>query len=126
RYACDPHLLSNTNHLRRYLAERNLYLSFDSAHMGTKKVDFLEDFTALYETGRILQVHYSDYREGHEHLRPGDGILPLKGLLSYLGKKRFEGGICLELMRNILPEEEKGIVASLKAMLREMKEEVNS
>lgn len=122
RYFCDPHLLSRIENLRRFLAERNLYLSFDSSHMGTKKSDFLEDFAILYRTGRIKQVQYSDYRDGREHLRPGSGCLPLPALLHFLAKERYAEGLCLELMQEEFPKEEEKIVGYLKDCLKEMKE----
>ncbi len=121
RYFGDPHLLSKTERLQRFLMERNLYLSFDSSHMGTKKRDFLEDFELLYQTGRIKQVQYSDYRGGREHLKPGNGVLPLKELLARLVKHRYGEGLCLELMAEELPKDERAIVAALRGMLQEMK-----
>ena len=125
RYLCDPHLLSRTENLRRFLLERNLYLSFDTSHMGTKKHDFLEDFAILYRTGKIKQIQYSDYRDGREHLRPGKGCLPLPAVLHFLAKERYAEGVCLELMQEEFPEEERAIVALLKEMLGEIKKEVN-
>ncbi len=121
RYACDPHLLSRTQNLRRFLEERNLYLSFDSSHMGTKKADFLEEFASLLNTGRVKQIQYSDYRNGREHLKPGSGTLPLSGLLRLLTQKNYPEGLCLELMPEELPKEEGAIVTALQTMLKEMK-----
>ena len=122
RYLCDPHLLSRTENLRRFLLEKNLHLSFDTSHMGTKKSSFLEDFSILYRTGKIKQVQYSDYRDGQEHLRPGKGCLPLPALLHFLAKERYAEGLCLELMQEEFPTEEKEIVKMLKEMLGEIKE----
>ena len=122
RYCCDPHLLSRTENLRRFLVERNLYLSFDSSHMGTKKTDFLDDFNALYATGRIKQVQYGDYRDGQEHLKPGHGILPLQTFLRTLAKQNYSEGLCVEMMPDEFPKEEKQIVRMLKEILGEIKE----
>ena len=121
RYFCDPHLLSKTENLRRFLMERNLYLSFDSSHMGTKKTDFMEEFTSLYATGRIKQVQYGDYRDGKEHLRPGSGVLPLKALLKSLVAQNYSEGLCVEMMPDEFPKEEKQIVRMLKEILGEIK-----
>ena len=122
RYTCDPHLLSKTENLRRFLLERNLYLSFDSSHMGTKKTDFLEDFASLYATGRVKQVQYGDYRDGREHLRPGSGILPLKAFLKNLVEQNYSEGLCVEMMPDEFPKNEKKIVETLKEILAEIKE----
>jgi len=121
RYLCDPHLLSRTPQLRDFLTKRNLNLTFDTSHMGTKKVDFLEDFRTLYDTGRIRQIQYSDYRDGREHLKPGDGVLPLNDFLALLVRLRYTEGLCLELMKEEFPHEKGEILKSLRAMLDEMK-----
>ena len=122
RYCCDPHLLSKTETLRHFLIERNLYLSFDSSHMGTKKTDFLEDFLSLYAAGRIKQVQYGDYRDGREHLKPGHGILPLKTFLHALAKENYSEGLCVEVMPDEFPKEERLIVETLKEILGEIRE----
>lgn len=124
RYCCDPHLLAKTENLRSFLEQRNLYLSFDSSHMGTKKRDFLDDFSLLYDTGRIKQVQYGDYKDGQEHLKPGNGVLPLKQLLRALVEKRYTEGICLEMMPEEFPKEEEQIVQTLKEILGEIKQEL--
>ena len=124
RYFCDPHLLSRTGNLQRFLSERNLYLSFDSSHMGTKKTDFLEEFAILYQTGKVKQIQYSDYRDGREHLKPGRGCLPLPALLRFLAKENYSEGLCLELMQEEFPKEEKAIAATLKEMLEEIKKQL--
>lgn len=124
RYYCDPHLLAKTENLKRFLMERNLHLSFDSSHMGTKRTDFLDDFASLYATGRIKQVQYGDYRNGREHLKPGNGILPLKQLLRVLVDREYQEGLCVELMPDELPREEKLIAKSLREILEEMKREL--
>lgn len=121
RYFYDPHLLSTLSPLKRFLLERNLYLTFDSSHMGTKKVEFMEDFVSLYKTGRVKQVQYSDYRNAREHLKPGTGVLPLKNLLRFLAQENFAEGLCLELMQEELPREEEGFQKTLKKILQEMK-----
>ena len=126
RYLCDPHLLSRTGNLRRFLLEKNLHLTFDSSHMGTKKTDFLDDFASLYKTDRIRQVQYSDYQDGREHLRPGSGCLPLPALLRFLVKENYSEGLCLELMQEEFPDEEKTIIAMLKEILEKMREMVGT
>ncbi|MBI4435835.1 MAG: sugar phosphate isomerase/epimerase [Candidatus Omnitrophica bacterium] len=122
RYFCDPHLLSRTASLMHFIEKRNLYLSFDSSHMGTKKADFLEDFDRLYQTGKVKQVQYSDYRDGHEHLRPGRGVLPLDQLLRYLHEKNYSETLCIELFPEEFPKEEEAIVKILRDILREIRE----
>jgi sugar phosphate isomerase/epimerase len=96
--------------------EKNLYLTFDCAHMGTTKVNFEGNFLRLYETKRIKNIHFSDYHNLREHLLPGHGILPLAGLLKFLKEFRYDEMITLE----IIPEELAGDEAATRKALREM------
>jgi len=126
KYLCDPHLLSTTESLIDFMKKRNLYLSFDSSHMGTKKMDFLEDFNRLYQTGKVKQVQYSDYQEGHEHLIPGRGVLPLQKLLQYLIEKNYSETLSIELFPEEFPKEEGAIVEALREILWEIRTQVSS
>ena len=126
RYYGDPHLLSKTTNLLQFLQKRNLYLSFDSSHMGTKKTDFLEDFLRLHAAEKVKQVQYGDYCDGREHLKPGHGILPLKRLLQTLAKENYSEGLCVEIMPDEFPKEESLIIKNLKEILGEIKQELSS
>ena len=111
----NPYILRRTEDMVRFIKGKNLYLTFDCAHMGTAKVDFEGNFLRLYETRRVKNIHFSDYQNLREHLLPGRGILPLAGLLKCLKESRYDEMITLE----IIPQELPGDEEAAKNVLRE-------
>ncbi len=91
------YLLSRPETLIRFAETHNLYLTLDVTHLGTREKDFLEDVEKFLATGRIKNVHFSDYADGREHLFPGKGTLPLREVLETLGATHYNGAITLEL-----------------------------
>jgi sugar phosphate isomerase/epimerase len=114
RYNINPHILSNTEKMIEFLRERNLYLTFDCTHMGSGKANFINDFYLFYKSGRIRNVHFSDYGHGREHLLPGHGILPLTRFLNHLRNTGYDQTLTLELSPHEFPREEGIIIESLK------------
>jgi len=112
-WGCNPHFLHDTSTLIDFMKQRNLFLTFDTAHMGTCRTNFLTDFHFFYDSGRIRNVHFSDYANGREHLLPGHGKLPLTRFLSHLRESGYDGTITLELTPHELPTEEDLIRESL-------------
>ncbi len=113
---CNRYFLSNTQAMIDFMAKRNLFLTFDTAHMGTGKTNFLTDFHHFYDSGRIRNVHFSDYANGKEHLLPGHGKLPLTRFLNHLRETGYDGTITLELTPHELPQDEGLIRESLSAV----------
>lgn len=109
----NPYILRRTRDLIRFIQGRNLYFTFDCAHMGTAQADFEGNFLRLYGTKRVKNIHFSDYRDGKEHLLPGRGILPLDGLLNYLKEFQYDQMITLEIIPQELPEDEGAIKRAL-------------
>jgi sugar phosphate isomerase/epimerase len=70
------------------------YLTLDTTHVGTRKVDLL----AFYEqvAARVVHVHLSNYN-GQEHQLPHQGELPLAAFLSRLAQIQFQGLVSLEV-----------------------------
>jgi len=120
---CNPYFLHNTAAMIDFLQQRNLLLTFDTAHMGTCKTNFLTDFHFFYESGRIRNVHFSDYANGREHLLPGHGKLPLTRFLNHLRETSYDGTITLELTPRELPTDEDRIRASLTQIYQYLQEE---
>lgn len=110
---CNPHFLHNTAAMIDFMRKRNLFLTFDTAHMGTCRTNFLTDFHFFYDSGRIRNVHFSDYANGREHLLPGHGKLPLTRFLNHLRETGYDGTITLELTPHELPKAEDLIRESL-------------
>ena len=101
----NPYLLSKVETMVRFLEEHNLYLTFDTAHCGSMHTDFLSDFHKLYDSGRMRNIHFSDYGNGEEHLLPGHGILPLTRFLNHLRATEYDHSLVLELSPFEFPEE---------------------
>lgn len=119
----NPNILSNTQRMIDFLREHNLFLTFDCTHMGSGKTNFINDFYLLYETGRIKNIHFSDYGHGREHLLPGHGMLPLTRFLNHLRNTDYQSTVTLELDPSEFPKEERIIFESLLEILAFLRKE---
>jgi sugar phosphate isomerase/epimerase len=106
-----------------FITERNLYQTFDCTHMGSGRANFINDFYLYYATGRIRNIHFSDYGHGREHLLPGHGILPLTRFLNHLRNTGYDDSLTLELSPHEFPRDERVIVESLKEILTYLRRE---
>ena len=88
-----------------------------------KMIDFINDFYLFYGTGRIRNIHFSDYGHGREHLLPGHGILPLTRFLNHLRNTGYSETLTLELSPHEFPRDERFIVDSLKEILHYLRRE---
>lgn len=116
KWKVNPHILSNTQRLVDFIRDHNLYMTFDCTHMGSGKTNFINDFFLCYDSGRIRNIHFSDYGHGREHLLPGHGILPLTRFLNHLRNTDYQRTVTLELDPREFPKGEHNILASLKEM----------
>ncbi len=91
--------------------------------MGSGKANFITDFYQCYESGRMRNVHFSDYGFGREHLLPGHGRLPLTRFLNHLRHTDYNGCVTLEVSPHEFPKEEDVILQSLKEILTYMRVE---
>lgn len=117
KWKVNPHILSNTQRMVDFIQEHNLYMTFDCTHMGSGKTNFINDFFLCYESGRIRNIHFSDYGHGREHLLPGHGILPLTRFLNHLRNTEYKSTVTLELDPKEFPRGEHNILESLKEIL---------
>ncbi len=109
----NPYMLSKVSSMVKFMHERNLYLTFDTAHCGSMHTDFLSDFHIYYDSGRMRNIHFSDYGNGEEHLMPGHGVLPLTRFLNHLRETEYDHGVVLELSPFEFPKELDMIRATL-------------
>jgi sugar phosphate isomerase/epimerase len=123
RFKINPNILSNTQHMIDFIHEHNLFLTFDCTHMGSGKANFINDFYLFYESGRIRNIHFSDYGHGREHLLPGHGILPLTRFLNHLRSTDYQRTVTLELDPAEFPKTEAHILESLKEILAFLRKE---
>jgi sugar phosphate isomerase/epimerase len=114
KFKINPNILSNTQRMIDFILEHNLFMTFDCTHMGSGKANFINDLYQLYDTGRIRNIHFSDYGNGREHLLPGHGILPLTRFLNHLRNTDYQSTVTLELDPAEFPKSEAHILESLK------------
>lgn len=117
KWKINPNILSNTQRLVDFIRERNLFMTFDCTHMGSGKTNFINDFFLCYDSGRIRNIHFSDYGHDREHLLPGHGILPLTRFLNHLRNTEYKSTVTLELDPKEFPHGEAHILDSLKEIL---------
>lgn len=121
----NPHILSDTRKFIEFLEERNLFMTFDCTHMGSGKANFINDFYLCYNSGKIRNIHFSDYGQGREHLIPGHGMLPLTRFLNHLRNTDYNDTVTLELSPHEFPRDEEIIKASLTEILEYLRRETN-
>jgi len=123
KYRINGYILSDTQKMIEFLLERNLYLTFDCTHMGSGRANFINDFYLCYNSGRIRNIHFSDYGHGRQHLLPGHGILPLTRFLNHLRNTAYNETLTLELSPHEFPKGEQIIIESLKEILGYLRRE---
>jgi sugar phosphate isomerase/epimerase len=125
RFKINPHILSQTAQMLEFGDAHNLFFTFDTTHMGSGKANFINDFYQFYNSGRIRNIHFSDYGHGREHLLPGHGILPLTRFLNHLRNTGYAQTLTLELSPHEFPREERIIIASLREILEYLRSETD-
>ena len=125
KWKINPNILSNMQRMVDFVRDHNLFMTFDCTHIGSGKTDFINEFFLCYDSGRILNIHFSDYGHGREHLLPGHGILPLTRFLNHLRNTEYQSTVTLELDPKEFPKGEHNILQSLKEMLDFLRTETN-
>jgi len=119
----NPYFWSRSETMIEFMEQHNLFMTFDTAHMGSTKANFIHDFHLFYNTGRMRNIHFSDYGYGREHLLPGHGVLPLTRFLNHLRETGYDDTVTLELSPAELPQEPEMIVENLKEVLDYLRQE---
>lgn len=101
----NPYLLAKTEKMIDFMRDRHLFLTFDTAHSGSFRSDFLEDFHTFYDSSLMRNIHFSDYSNGVEHLMPGHGSLPLTRFLNHLRETGYDHSLVLELSPREFPDD---------------------
>lgn len=123
KFKTNPNILSATRDMVNFIQDHNLFLTFDTTHMGSGKANFINDFYMFYESGRIRNIHFSDYGFDREHLIPGHGRLPLTRFLNHLKNTDYKGCVTLEVSPHEFPKNEEVILQSLKELQTYMRVE---
>jgi sugar phosphate isomerase/epimerase len=100
-----PYILNNFKKMIKFGLKKNLYFTYDITHIGTYGYDVIDGFFAYHDTGRLKNVHLSDYSLWREksHLGIGRGELPIVRLLNTMRRSGYDGFITLEIAPNELP-----------------------
>lgn len=122
-YKINPNILSKPKEMIQFIHEHNLFMTFDCTHMGSGHTSFINDFFLFYDSGRIRNIHFSDYGHGREHLLPGHGILPLTRFLNHLRSTEYQSTVTLELDPKEFPKGEHNILESLKELVAFLRKE---
>ncbi|MCM0755502.1 sugar phosphate isomerase/epimerase [Desulfovibrio aminophilus] len=100
---------------------RTLGLTLDVCHLGVSGRDPLRALDRVPHD-LLANVHFSDARGFQEHLLPGQGILPLQGVLARLAERGYSRYITLEVQPGALPS--SGVEAVIRlSELREWMEQ---
>lgn len=108
-YVFPSFAFGNVNEFKRFK-----YMSLDTSHLFSRNLDLMRIYSLL--KSQITHVHFSDVRKNHEHIMPGDGVLPLESFLTRLKKDDYKGQICVKLHFDQLGYNEETVEERLKAV----------
>jgi sugar phosphate isomerase/epimerase len=116
RLVIPPYVLNNFRKLIDYGLQRNLYFTYDITHIGTYGYDIVDGFLKYYDTGRLRNVHLSDYSLWREksHLGIGRGELPIARLLNTMGRLGYDGMVTLEIAPQELPRTKEWLLKVMR------------
>jgi sugar phosphate isomerase/epimerase len=104
-----PHIVNNMYKIADFVVNNNIYMTFDTTHIGTTGVDLLEAYNVFKD--RIENIHLSDYDGKTQHQLPGEGYLPLRELLRQVKLDGYDGIITLETNPAAMEHEDKAKAA---------------
>lgn len=100
-----PYILNDFKKMIQYGLRKNLYFTYDITHIGTYGHDIVNVFLTYFDTGRLKNVHLSDYSLWREkgHLGIGRGELPIVRLLNTMSRLGYDEMVTLEIAPQELP-----------------------
>jgi sugar phosphate isomerase/epimerase len=121
RLMLAPYVLNNYEDLIAFGLERNLYFTYDTTHLGTFKSDVVVAFLNYFKTGRLRNIHLSDYGGFKSHLFLGRGELPVVKLLGTMRRLGYDEFVTLELAPHELPRTQEWLIRMLAYQVSFMK-----
>lgn len=109
-----PYILNNYDDLISFGMEKNLYFTFDTTHLATFGYNIIEAFLKYFQTGRLKNIHISDYKDFKSHLFPGRGELPIVKLLNTIRRLGYDEMVTLELGPEELPRTKEWLIKLMK------------
>ena len=116
-----PYVLNDYRDLLEFGVRKNLYFTFDTTHCATFGGDVIAAFLTVFKTGRLKNVHISDYGNSRSHLFLGSGELPVAKLLSTMMRLGYDGMVTLEVSPRELPRTREWLVKVMKYQLAFLK-----
>jgi sugar phosphate isomerase/epimerase len=112
RLVIPPYILNNYKRLIRFGMERNLCFTYDVTHIGTCGHDIVDVFLFYASTGRLTNIHVSDYSLWREksHLGIGRGELPIVRLLNTMKRVGYDGMVTVEIAPQELPRTDEWLL----------------
>lgn len=106
RLILPTYVLSDYRRLVKFGMARNLYFTYDVTHLGSCGQDIVDALLLYLGTGRLRNVHVSDYSLWREksHLGIGRGELPIVRLLNTMSRLGYDSCVTLELAPQELPK----------------------
>lgn len=114
RLLLAPYVLNDYEDMIRFGIARNLYFTFDTTHAATFDIDVIVGFLKYYETGRLMNIHLSDFAGFDSHLFLGRGELPVAKFLNTLRRLGYDRNITLELAPHEWPKTREVLVKALR------------
>lgn len=106
------YLLTDYRKLIEFGMGRNLYFTYDTTHLASCGRDTMEGLLLYVETGRLRNVHISDYSvlRRRSHLGIGRGDLPIGRILNTLRKLGYDYCITMEMAPHELPKTQEWLL----------------
>jgi sugar phosphate isomerase/epimerase len=117
RVMLASYILNDFRDLINFGLERNLFFTFDTTHLGTFGDDLVTAFLSFYRTGRLRNIHLSDYGGSRSHLFLGSGELPMVKLLNTMRRLGYDGMVTLEVAPSELPKATPWLVKMMRYQL---------
>jgi len=115
------YMLNNIDDLIAFGTARNLYFTFDTTHLATFGTDIVASFIKVFRTGRLRNIHLSDFSDHESHLFLGRGELPVVKLLNTTRRLGYDGAITFEVSPRELPKDRQWLVRLIKYQLEFLK-----
>jgi len=114
RLMLAPYILNDYKDLTEFGIKKNLYFTFDTTHFATFGGDVVAAFLNVFRTGRLKNMHISDYGNTKSHLFLGSGELPIVKLLSTMMRLGYDEIITLEVSPKELPRTREWLLKAIK------------
>lgn len=121
RLMLTSYILNDINDLIVFGEEHNLYFTFDSTHLATFGSDIIAPFIKVLRTGRLKNIHLSDFANHESHLFLGRGDLPIARLLNTARRLDYDGTITYEVSPRELPQARGWLIKLMEYQLHFIK-----